>query len=347
LRRRLEACLHRIWSGRTLASDLLLPLSWLVAGAAAWRARRARRTAPVRAPVPVVVVGNILVGGTGKTPVVIALCRALAARGWHPGVVSRGYGARGGPRPRLSRDGAGAERLGDEPALIARETGVPVAAHRRRPLAIAALLEAHPEVDLILSDDGLQHLAMARDVEIVVQDRRGTGNGRLLPAGPLREPAARLARADWIIDNGADAPSRPGAIGMALRPVRAEHLASGRVLAWDDWLRAHADATCSAAAAIGQPRRFFDMLARCGVRLGRTLPLPDHHHYRDDPLRDLPPGPVLVTAKDAVKCAALGDPRLWAVHVEAIFSDPGWIDALDARLRAARGALESAAKTGR
>ncbi len=337
--KRLEARLHDLWNRRTLASDLLLPLSWLYAGAAAWRARQARRSAPARAPVPVVVVGNILVGGTGKTPVVIALCRALAARGWHPGVVSRGYGTPGGPEPRLSRDGAGAERLGDEPALIARATGVPVAVHPRRPHAIAALLHAHPAVDLIVSDDGLQHLAMARDVEIIVQDRRGIGNGRRLPAGPLREPPARLARADWIIDNDTDAPSRPGAIGMRLQPVRVEHLASGRVFAWDDWLREHAGTSCSAAAAIGQPQRFFDMLAAAGVRLARTLPLPDHHDYRDDPLRHLPPGPVLVTAKDAVKCAVPGDPRLWAVHVVAIFTDPAWIDALDERLRAVREGL--------
>uniref|UniRef100_UPI0033404E3E tetraacyldisaccharide 4'-kinase n=1 Tax=Castellaniella defragrans TaxID=75697 RepID=UPI0033404E3E len=339
MKRRLETCLHTLWSRRSPASDLLLPLSWLAAGVIAWRTWRARHSAPVRAPVPVIVVGNILVGGTGKTPVVIALCRTLSARGWHPGVVSRGYGARGGPDPRLSRDDDSAARLGDEPALIARETGVPVAVHPRRPQAIAALLDAHPEVDMILSDDGLQHLAMARDIEIVVQDQRGIGNGRLLPAGPLREPPARLARADWIIDNGTDAPSRPGAVRMTLRPVRAEHLASGRVLAWPDWLRSHADSDCSAAAAIGQPRRFFDMLSEAGIRLTRTLPLPDHHDFRDDPLRDLPPGPILVTAKDAVKCAALGDPRLWAVHVEAVFSDPGWIDALEARLRMIRDAL--------
>ncbi|MER1968586.1 tetraacyldisaccharide 4'-kinase [Castellaniella sp. GW247-6E4] len=342
MRRRVENWLHTIWSERTLASDLLLPLSWLVAGAGAWRAWRARRAHPARPPVPLVVIGNILVGGTGKTPVVIALCQALAARGWHPGVVSRGYGVRSGPRPRLARDGAQAERLGDEPALIARATGAPVAVHPRRPLAVAALLDAHPEVDVILSDDGLQHLAMARDVEIIVQDRRGTGNGRLLPAGPLREPVARLARADWIIDNDAAAPPRPGAIGMVLRPVRAEHLASGRSLAWSDWRREHAGLDCSAAAAIGQPRRFFDMLEQAGLRLIRTLPLPDHHDYRDDPLRALPSGPVLVTAKDAVKCAALGDPRLWAIHVEAVFSDPGWIDALDARLREAQNTLDAA-----
>lgn len=334
-----EACLHAIWRTRSLASHLLLPLSWLFAAGAAWRARQALRHAPPRAPVPVVVVGNILVGGTGKTPVVIALCKALSARGWHPGVVSRGYGTRAGAQPRLSRDGANAQRLGDEPALIARETGVPVAVHPARPRAIDALLQAHPEVNVILSDDGLQHLAMARDIEIIVQDQRGIGNGRLLPAGPLREPPNRLADADWIIENGAKAPSRPGAIPMRLRPVRVEHLSSGRTLSWDDWLQRHAQTPCSAAAAIGQPQRFFELLSMAGLTLTHTLPLPDHHDFRDNPLRNLPPGPVLVTAKDAVKCAALGDSRLWAVHVEAAFADPDWFDALEARLQAVRSRL--------
>src|SRR5690606_11981419 len=127
------------------------------------------------------------------------------------------------------------------------------------------------------------------------------------------------ARADWIIDHGTPQPSRPDAIPMQLRPVRVEHLDSGRTLPWSDWLRDHAGTPCSAAAAIGQPQRFFDLLTAAGVSLARTLPLPDHHDFRDDPLRDLPPGPVLVTAKDAVKCAHLHDARLWAVHVEAVF----------------------------
>lgn len=334
MRQRFETWLQGHWRRRDWLSQLLLPVSWLVASVLAWRTGRARRLAPPLAPVPVVVIGNILVGGTGKTPVVLALCRALAARGWHPGVVSRGYGARIGPTAHLSHDGIDARRLGDEPALIARETGVPVAVHPKRPHAISALLAAHPQVDVILSDDGLQHHGMRRDLEIIVQDTRGTGNGRLLPAGPLREPATRLAQADWLIHHGTPPPA--GAIGMVLRPVRVENPASGRILGWDDWLREHAHTPCSAAAAIGQPARFFDMLRAAGVPLGKVLPLPDHHDFQDRPLRNLPPGPILVTAKDAMKCAAQDDPRIWVVHVEAVFSRPDWIDALDLRLRQIR-----------
>src|SRR5690606_37449837 len=143
---------------------------------------RAGRRAVYRAPVPVVVIGNIYVGGTGKTPVAIATVEALRASGWTPGVVSRGYGARVGPLPRGGQGVLAPSGFGDEPALIARITEAPVAVHPRRALAVQALLARHPEVDVIVSDDGLQHLALARDIEIVVQDERGVGNGRLLPA---------------------------------------------------------------------------------------------------------------------------------------------------------------------
>ncbi len=185
--RRLEDLMLAIWSRRGVPSTLLLPLSWLYGRLSARRLRAGARTA-WKAPVPVVVVGNILVGGTGKTPVTIAVCQALQARGWHPGIVSRGYGVTVGPEPRLSDAGGDAPRLGDEPALIHTATGAPVAVHPRRARAAATLLAAHPEVDVLIADDGLQHTALARDLELIVQDGRGVGNGRLLPAGPLREP---------------------------------------------------------------------------------------------------------------------------------------------------------------
>jgi len=347
--RGLEDFLLKIWSRRGGLSTLLLPLSWLY-GLLSARRLRARAGTAWKAPVPVVVVGNILVGGTGKTPVTIAVCQALQARGWHPGVVSRGYGAAVGPAPRLSDGGGGADRLGDEPALIHAATGAPVAVHPRRALAAAALLAAHPDVDVLVADDGLQHTALARDLEIIVQDGRGVGNGRLLPAGPLREPPARLARADWLVTHLApDEPMPPStaSIGsgdtprtvvMRLRPEGATHLASGRDLPWDAWRAEQGAAPCSAAAGIGRPERFFAMLRAAGVTLSRTLRVPDHRTIPADALRGLPPGPVLITPKDAVKCAAPHDPRLWAVRAAPAFSDPGWPDALDQALRtAARG----------
>lgn len=344
VRRRIEDCLLAAWRRRGGLSTLLLPLSWLYGGLSARRLRsRARRA--WQAPVPVVVVGNILIGGTGKTPVTVAVCQALKARGWHPGIISRGYGADIGPQPRLSDQGGEASRLGDEPALIHAVTGAPVAVHPRRALAACALLSAHPDVNVLIADDGLQHTALARDLEIIVQDGRGIGNGRLLPAGPLREPPVRLDRADWLVTHlTADEPppstpasaitGGPREIVMRLQPERITHLASRRDLPWTTWRSEQAAAPCSAAAGIGRPERFFAMLRAAGVTLVRTLRIPDHQAIPAEALRDLPGGPVLITPKDAVKCTVPYDPRLWAVSAAPVFSDPGWLDALDQRLRA-------------
>ena len=193
----LEAWAHRQWASRGPVAWLLSPLSLVFLAVS--RSRR-ERTVPNRLPVPVVVVGNIYVGGTGKTPVTIALVRELQARGWRPGVISRGFGRRE-DGIRLINEETPAAEAGDEPLLIARETGVPVAVGRARFEAGRALLEAHPEVDLIVSDDGLQHAALARDVEIAVVGARGLGNGWVLPAGPLREPPSRLDTVDAIVLN--------------------------------------------------------------------------------------------------------------------------------------------------
>ena len=345
MNRRLEDCMLAAWSRRGGLSTLLLPLSWLYGRLSARRLRAQARGA-WKAPVPVVIIGNILVGGTGKTPVTIAICQALKARGWRPGIVSRGYGVAIGPQARLSDGGGDASRLGDEPALIHAATGAPLAVHPRRALAAAALLASHPEVDVLIADDGLQHTALARDLEIIVQDGRGIGNGRLLPAGPLREPPARLAQADWLLTHLAHgetsptlppgcAPDAPRTIVMRLQPESATHLASGRTLPWADWRAEQGAASCSAAAGIGRPERFFAMLRATGVVLSQTLRIPDHQAIPADALRALPPGPVLITPKDAVKCVRPHDPRLWVVRATPVFSKPGWLDDLDRALRAA------------
>lgn len=342
---------QRHWQHDGWLATLLRPLSALTA----WHVARRRaqyqtgRRPIYRAPVPVVVIGNIYVGGTGKTPVVIATVQALRERGWTPGVISRGYGARIGPQPRV---GQGQELTpashGDEPALIAHATGAPVAVHPRRALAAQALLRQHPQVDVIVSDDGLQHLAIARDIEIAVQDDRGIGNGRLLPAGPLREPAARLDTVDAIITNRAPQSSftptaacgqGPRRADMRLEPEAARHLQSGARRPLADFADARAFPAVAAAAGIGNPERYFATLRAAGLHPEPCLALPDHYDYRRSPFEAIVADAILVTSKDAIKCRGLDDPRLWEVPVQARLSDPGLFDWLEARLRQAAAAI--------
>ena len=357
MKTRRASLLARQWQRGGWLSTALRPLSALTAWAVERKRARYASGAKVsyRPPVPVVVIGNIFVGGTGKTPMVIATVENLRARGYTPGVVSRGYGVKVGPHPRVGRGDLEAARFGDEPALIARATGAPVCIHPKRALAAQVLLQAHPKVDVIVSDDGLQHLALARDIEIVVQDQRGVGNRRLLPAGPLREPASRLADVDAVVTNigtsGAslavsdthEAPSqhdgrlptvagtRPRQIQMWLEPGLARHIGGQTTQP----LSAFAgQPRIAAAAGIGNPERFFTTLRAAGITLSATLPLPDHHDYATSPFQALDADVILVTAKDAIKCGALNDPRLWEVPVQAAFSDPALFDWLADALRA-------------
>lgn len=303
---------------------LLWPLSLLMQAVTAFR--RALylngRLASFRPGVPVVVVGNLYVGGTGKTPLVIWLCDALKRAGYRPGVVSRGYGASGiaapGAGPMPVRADSLSARAGDEPVLIALRTGVPVMIHPRRALAAAALLHAHPEIDVIVSDDGLQHYALARDIEIVLFDERGIGNGWLLPAGPLRE-SPRRAR-NFTVFNAAVLP--PGVPSDALRMQLAGSVAVQ--LANPDRTIPLADLAgrtrIAAAAGIGNPQRFFATLRNSGIAASE-LPLPDHYDYAANPFTELDAEIILITEKDAVKCrqhpALRHDPRLWYVPVAA------------------------------
>jgi tetraacyldisaccharide 4'-kinase len=254
-----------------------------------------------RPPVPVVVVGNLVVGGAGKTPTTIALVQALKSAGWTPGVVSRGYGSlRRDPRPVTVDDDPRA--CGDEPLLIRRRTGSPVWVGVDRAAAARALCAAHPEVDLLVADDGLQHLRLARDVEVVVFDERGLGNGWLLPAGPLRERPPPSPPAQAVVVYNAPAPTTawPGAIlGRKLSaPIPLHSWWRGELspghLPWP-----MNSEPIAAAAGIAEPERFFRMLEAKGVRILR-LPLPDHATWDTVPW---PAGEqmVLVTEKDAVK----------------------------------------------
>ena len=331
----LTQALHAIWQRKGLISTLMLPLSWISRAIITRKKQRYQNNAGLayHSHLPVVVVGNIYVGGTGKTPVVIALVQALQARGWHPGIISRGYGATPGEQPRTGCGQLDPALFGDEPALISRATQAPVAVHPKRALALQQLQKAHPEVDVIVADDGLQHLALGRDLEIVVQDGRGTGNGRVLPAGPLREPASRLEDINILITNlqpGEPAPPSLNTgvrqVNMQLQPVRVEHLETGRSMDWPAWMACYKSQAISAVAAIGQPQRFFAMLQAAGLKLNQTIALPDHDAYASSPFTDLTDALILITGKDAVKCQRFQDPRLWVVYAEPHFSDPDWLD---------------------
>jgi tetraacyldisaccharide 4'-kinase len=318
----LEAIFTRAWLRRGLLACLLWPLSRLFGALAALR-RGLYRAGLARAQqlsVPVIVVGNIFIGGTGKTPLTIWLVEALRAAGFTPGVISRGHGS-DGDTPRLVTASSDVQQVGDEPLLIARRTRCPVVVARARVQAGRALLATHPEVDVLVADDGLQHYALARDIEVLLFDARGVGNGWLLPAGPLREPASR--RRDFTVVNTPEiTPQLAATVGgtpfrMQLEGGYAERLAQpGERVA----LHELAGRRIVAAAGIGNPRRFFAMLRAAGLHIAE-LPLPDHHDFLDQPFAALDADVILITEKDAVKCGQIenlnNDPRLWVVPVTA------------------------------
>lgn len=317
-----------------------MPLAWLYAAVTALRRLAYRRGWLVgrRLPVPVIVVGNLTVGGSGKTPLVIWLVETLRAADYRPGVISRGYGGSARAVRPVLPDSAAAT-VGDEPLLIARRCACPVWIGRRRAEAGRALLDRHPEVDVLVSDDGLQHYGLRRDVEIVVVDAaRGFGNGRLLPLGPLREPLDRLAGVDAVVFNGAaSAGLRAQVAAAGPAPVFAMQLAGRVFIGLDDPARQRDAAEfqgkpLSAIAGIGHPQRFFDHLASLGLQAG-TRAFPDHHRYRAG---DLPPGTVLMTEKDAVKCAAFAPADAWALRIDAC-PDEGLKTRILERLKARHG----------
>ncbi len=274
-------------------------------------------------PVPVVVVGNITAGGTGKTPLVIALVEALAERGWTPGVVSRGYGG-SQSKPALLGDALDVPRFGDEPSLI-RQSGCPfVAVGHDRPAAALLLVDAG--ADLVIADDGLQHYALQRDIEICVIDgQRRLGNGRMLPAGPLREPITRLRSVDWQVCNGSDA--QDDEVPMRLRGEQAINLHDGQTRL----LSAFAQQPVHAVAGIGNPHRFFSSLRQRGLNVAGH-PFPDHHVYTSADLNFGDAQPILMTDKDAIKCTAIAPTNSWRVPARGELPQE-FVEQLDARLR--------------
>lgn len=295
---------------------LLYPLS-LVFGLLAAVRRLLYRSgilASVRLPVPVVIVGNISVGGTGKTPLTLWLAQQLVDNGWHPGIVSRGYTKDGNRSnaPREVSTEAVADEVGDEPLLMAQRALCPVWIGRDRPAAARALLDAHPECDIILSDDGLQHYRLHRDAEIVVVDgARRFGNGLLLPAGPLREPVSRMRMADAVVVNGGEV--RGDEFAMQLAGTHFYNLLNPEIVAAAD---AFAKQRLHAIAGIGHPQRFFSHLEHLGLR-PRQHPFPDHHRYAAADIAFDDADAILMTEKDAVKCASFANERCWVLRVDA------------------------------
>jgi len=312
------------WYSSSARPALLQPLSWLYGGLLALR-RRAyaqgwRRTE--RAACPLIIVGNLTVGGTGKTPLTLWLAERLRGAGFEVGILSRGYGGREGA-PQEVRPGADWREVGDEPLLLARRSGCRTVVARNR--AAGARLLVRLGAQVIVCDDGLQHLRLARDCEIVVVDgARGFGNGSLLPAGPLREPVARLAHADLLVVNGAPEHPSLAALGADAALLRMDLIASNalRLGAGEAprALSAWRGAPVHAVAGIGNPARFFRELRAQGLELIEH-PFPDHHAFSRSDLAFGDQLPVLMTEKDAVKCRGFADARLWYVPVVARFSD--------------------------
>jgi tetraacyldisaccharide 4'-kinase len=303
-----------LWYGSHPLSILLLPLSGVFGLLVSLR-RFAYETGMLRRhklPVPVIVIGNITVGGTGKTPLVIWLVESLRGAGYRPGVVSRGYGGDTARMPQLVTADSDPVAVGDEPVLIAQRAACPVAVAPRRVMAARALIADH-DCNVIVSDDGLQHYALERDMEIAVIDgERRLGNGHYLPAGPLREQATRLRRVDIMVVNGK---ALPGECRMQLVGTTTQSLVDAHVKRdLGEWR----DARVHAVAGIGNPARFFDQLRGQGLKVVEH-PFPDHHRFRAADLRFGDDLPVVMTEKDAVKCRAFAAPNHWYVPVSARF----------------------------
>ena len=322
--------LNRIWRSRGALSSALLPLALIFTLLAAVRRAFYRygllRTQ--RLPVPVVVVGNIVAGGSGKTPLVLWLAQELSQRGWRPGIVSRGYGGTVDKNRELAEVSSNSDPavVGDEPLLLKRRAGLPVFVGRNRVAVGRAMLDAYPDCNLVLSDDGLQHYRLARDVEIAVIDVRGLMNGWPLPAGPLREPAARLAQVDALVLNAA---SPPIFSGSGQIPCFRMSLAGEVFYRLDQPAQTNTAAALATAyprlhavAGIGEPRRFFEHLAALGLAF-TPYAFADHHRYRATDLVFADCDALLMTEKDAVKCAGLiasagsAFPVIWVLPVAA------------------------------
>jgi tetraacyldisaccharide 4'-kinase len=330
MRAEFEAFIVQEWQQGSIWQIVLRPLSWLFAAIIAVRRFffRAGISNITKVGVPVVIVGNISAGGTGKTPLVIALAELLEKSNKHPGVVTRGYvQSRMQPRtlapPIVSQQGT--ITASDEAMLMSQRLRAPVFANPDRVAAAQLLLKRYPNTDVIISDDGLQHYRLGRDIEIAVVDgQRGFGNQQLIPAGPLRESVARLKTVDCIVVNGV------AKIGLDLEqygvPVfrmnlgneKFFKLSGGDAVSPADFLTTCEKKKIHALAGIGNPQRFFDHLKRLGIICNATHPFSDHHAFARADLNFPDADIILMTEKDAVKCKAFADDRMWTMRVDAL-----------------------------
>jgi tetraacyldisaccharide 4'-kinase len=322
-----EQRVNRLWYGGTPLYRLLLPLAWLfqiVVAVRRW-AYRVSLFKSQRVGAPVIVVGNITAGGTGKTPVTLWLAQSLVKRGFRPAIISRGYGAAPGERPLQADSDSDPAAVGDEAILLASRSECPVVVHPDR--VAAARMAVASGADVLIADDGLQHYRLARDFEIAVVDgSRGIGNGALMPAGPLREPVSRLDEVDAVlVHRDADgelgflrrqSDSRP--LQFWLRPGRVAKVNASEVRQIGDF----AGMTVHAVAGIGHPERFFRLLESCSIKVYRH-PLPDHAEIVPGDIAFEDDLPVLMTEKDAVKCRWLDTRKCWYVVVDLAFEGSG------------------------
>ena len=333
----------KFWERRGPTSLLLWPLSWLYG--IALRLRKLvtdlniLQTNPVG--VPVIIVGNIRVGGTGKTPIVIALAQKLHTLGWRPGIISRGYGAMT-PIPTAVTSESNPSLVGDEPVLIAKRTHnqFPIWVYPKRAKTIAALLRSNPTVNVIISDDGLQHSGLTRwpareggrDIELVVRDERGEGNHFLLPAGPLRESAKRDRDATLMTSDQAQKSTGvdeyfQGRRAFTLKPqlglayqLNNPSLTRSLESLVEQFPQNKNSKSIAAVAALGNPKRFFDALHKHGV-IAKRIPLADHSTYSADFFKKIAAECILITEKDAVKCTGITDERIWVVPMSIDLPD--------------------------
>ena len=341
----LEQTLTSAWTRNSRWLVLLIPLSWLFSGLINLRRRHLQNKYQGRPySAPVVIVGNISVGGSGKTPLIIALVKALKERGYRPGVVSRGYAGNASHYPLTVCSATAVSESGDEPLLIATLADCPVVVDANRPAAVDYLLN-NSDCDLVLSDDGLQHYALHRDIELIVVDaQRGLGNGRKLPAGPLREGSERLVQADLVVVNGQLANDDNLAVNdvqqMTIRPTGFRHLQSGRSQSIANWLESQivANNEVHGVAAIGNPQRFASTLTEIGL-LVNLHSFDDHKTLSLDDLTFADNLPVIITAKDAIKLrqsslAGQGAAaNIWVLDIEADI-DSALVDKLIVKLPA-------------
>lgn len=341
----MTSLVDRLWYGKRRPLLFLAPFAWLYRYIAEARRRKAEKIRASRLPVPVVVVGNITAGGTGKSPLTAWLVNEMLSAGWRPVILSRGYGGKTSDYPLLVTRDTLPALAGDEPVMLAQATGVPVVVdpdrYRGAEFALAQALG-----DILISDDGLQHYRLPRDIELAVFDgARGIGNGALIPVGPLREPVSRLNSVDFVVINGgSDAGSdgqrpeegiaaikHPQLYTMNLEPGCLVNLKSGESRAPESLLGKRV----RAVAGIGNPDRFFNTLKGLGARV-TAVPFPDHHRFRPEDLGSDSDQVLVMTAKDAVKCRGFAPDNAWVLHVEATLPQQ-LSDSVHAKLRACAG----------